>query len=203
MRDGSSGWGSSLQLPGAVVGGGDGDLGGVGVVAGGAGCDQVVQPVSEEVGRRLADEGRLHARKVGAVVAGHVGVVGGEVGADELGVDPLEVVVRLAVGGFHDEVEVAGVHPQRFQVGLDPPVGAQDRVSNEHGRALLDPRHDLDPADEGVGGRVVDDVRPIHPASWMQRRGWIVGFRRDDQALVGPVVEIGGGVAAHAPVPDP
>ena len=49
-------------------------------------------------------------RKVGGVVPGDVGVVVRELRADQLAVDPLEVVVALAVDRVDDEIEVAGVH---------------------------------------------------------------------------------------------
>src|SRR5690349_9135790 len=98
------------NCPGSVIRPCTSHLGRVGVVPRRAGGEQIVQPCAVEVGHTLAYIGRVCVRKVRRVVPGDVGVVSGQVGADQLAVHALEVVVGLAVGLLDNQVEVAGVH---------------------------------------------------------------------------------------------
>src|SRR6266545_5157641 len=83
--------------PGTVIRSRACNLGGVGIIPGGARSEQIVQPSTVEIGRGLAHIGRMRVRKVRGVVPCDIGVVSGEVGADQLAVHALEVVVGLAV----------------------------------------------------------------------------------------------------------
>lgn len=140
---------------------------------------------------------------MGRVVAGDIGVVVGQVGADQLAVDALEVVEGLAVGRVDDEVEVAGVHAEGTDPGADHLVGAEDRIRGEDGRQLgVVLAHDLEPAHVRAGSGVADDVGWVDRLRRVQGRGEAVLVGRDDQAAVIPVVEVGRRVAPHAPVPD-
>ena len=180
----------------------NGQLRGVGEVAGGARGHEVVLALAQEMGGSLADVGRVGAGEVGGVVARHVGVVLGEVGADGLGMDALEVVVGLAVGSHH-QIEVTRAHIQGAQTLADNGVGACQRVGGEDGLILgAVAVHDLEPADEFLGLLVVDDVGSVHQRRGVDGGGGILGVGRDDQTQILPVVEVGGLVAPHAPVPD-
>ena len=66
--------------PGPVIEVRFGDLGGVGIIAGGAGGKQVQLAFSAEKGRRLADVRRIRMREMGGIVSGDVEVVVGQVG---------------------------------------------------------------------------------------------------------------------------
>jgi hypothetical protein len=72
------------------------------------------------------------------VVAGDVREVLGKIGADQFAVDALEVVVALAVRRVNDQVEVACVHPQGLEVGLDDGVRPKNVVGHEDGGPLPD-----------------------------------------------------------------
>ena len=113
-----------------------------------------MQPVAGEVRGRLTDERRPGAREVRRVVARDVGVVVGEVGADQFAVHPLEVVVRLAVAWVDDEVEVAGAHPERAQplctISYGPRIESAVSTVERWVCALA---HDLHPADVLAGAR--------------------------------------------------
>ena len=158
---------------------------------------------ADKMGRGLAHIRRAGTGKMGAVIAGHVGVVLGEVGADGLAVHPLKIIVGLAVPG-HSQVKIARAHTERPQTLPHLSVGAQQAVRFEHGLALgLILVHDLQPADEFLRSLVVDDVRPVHAGRGMQGGSGILRLRWNDDPLVLPVVEIRRAVAAYAPVPDP
>ena len=187
---------------GAVPGVGYGHLRGVGQIACGAAGDQVVLALAAEVGRGLPHIGRAGVGEVGAVVAGDVGVVVGEVGADGLRMDPLKIVVGLAVRG-HRQVEVPGAHAQGAQALPHLGVGTQNVVRRQHGLRLgLVPVHDFQPADKLFRALVVEDVGPVHAGAGVQGGVGVLWLRGDDKSLVLPVVQVGGGVAPHAPVPN-
>lgn len=190
------------RRPGAVVAPGAGHLALVGEVAGRARGEQVVHAPAPEVGRRFAHEGRIGAREVRGVVPGRRGVVVGQVGADELAVHALEVVVGLAVGGVYDQVEVPTAHAQR-PVAPEQRVRPSDRIRRGD-RLELDavPAHDLHPQDEPASVGAEEDVRTVHALARMQRVFGIVEHRRQDEAQVLPVVEVLRAVRAHAVVPD-
>ena len=188
---------------GPVPGVGDRRLRGVRQIAGRAGGDQIVLAPADKMGRGLAHIRRAGTGKMGAVIAGHVGVVLGEVGTDGLAVHPLEVVVGLAVLG-HRQVEIPGAHAQGPQALAHLGVGAKQIVRGEHRLALgLILVHDLQPADEFLCALVIDDMGPVHAGAGVKRGIGILRLGRDDDSLVLPVIEVRGAVAAHAPVPDP
>ena len=62
--------------------------------------------------------------------------------------------------------------------------------------------HNLHPAHVFACSPVVNDVGPIHTSRGMEGGSLVFRLRRDNQAAVLPVVEIGGAVAPHPPVPD-
>ncbi len=74
--------------------------------------------IAGEVRGCFTDERRMRVREVAGERAGDVGVVVGEVGADELTVYVLEVDVRATGVVVDDEVEVARVHPERVEPRL-------------------------------------------------------------------------------------
>ncbi len=189
--------------PGSVISVRDRDLGWVGEVPRRARREEVVPPVACEVRGCFAHERWVRVGKVTREGAGDIGVVVGEVGADELAVHALEVEVGPTVALVDDQIEVAGVHPQRVVPGLLDLVRSQQRRRGEHRVGLrVALTHDLQPADVPLGRGVVDDVRSVHHLGGVQWRRRIVDVGRDDQPEVVPVEEVGRRVAPHAPVPD-
>ena len=162
-----------------------------------------MQPLVEEVGQALTYVWRMRVRKVRGVVTRHVGVIVGQIGADELAVNSLEIGVGLAVCGGDDQIKVSGVHTQWPQSGPDDSVRPQKRIGNQHSRrlsAIL--AHDLDPANVLPSRSIVYDVRTIQALRGMQRGGRVLLIGRDDQPVVFPVVQVLGGVVSNTPMPD-
>ena len=157
----------------------------------------------EEVSRALTYVWRMRVRKVRGVVTRNVGVILAQVGADELAVNSLEIVVGLAICGGDGQIKVSGVHTQWPQSSPYDSVPPQKRIGNQHSRrlcAIL--AHDLDPANVLPSCSIVDDVRTIKTLRRVQRGGRVLLIRRDNQPMVFPVVQVLGAVASNTQMPD-
>ena len=185
-----------------VPGVGNSQFRGIGQITGGARGDQVVLPFPQKMGGGLSHIGRIGAGEMSGVVARDVGIILGQVGANGLGVDPLEVVVGLSVGSHH-QIEVSRAHVQGAQALSYNGVRTCQSIGCQH-RLVLGAVavHDLEPADELPRLLVVDNMGAVHQRSGVDGGGRILGVRGDDQPQILPVVEVGRLVAPHAPVPD-
>ncbi len=122
----------SQNAVGAVPGTRNSDFGRIGLITCRTAGDQIVPSAAHKMRRGFPHIRRSTVRKVCTIVAGYIGIVLGQVGADRLAVDTLKIAVSLSVLS-DGQIKVTCAHIQRTQPLSHLGIWPQQRVSGKNG----------------------------------------------------------------------
>ena len=178
----------------------DSEFRGIWKISGRTGGEKVVPAFSDKMRGGFSCIWRAEPWEMRTVIAAKTGIVVCQVGADQLRMYALKVIVRFSIV-CDSKIKITGAHAKRQKTFLYFRIRAKKPIRSQDGTALCAVcEHDLEPADIFPCAGIMKDMRAIHAAAWVQRRGWIIRLRRNNQSKIFPVIKIIRNVTADAPM---
>ena len=138
--------------------------------------------------------------EVGGVVAGHIGVIIVQIGADGFAVHPFKIVIGFSVRR-NDQIKIAGAHAQGLEVLMHHCIRSGETICRQNrGKLTTAGSHDFDPADVLFGGLVENDVGSVHTGAVI-KWGFGIVADGDNHTQILPVVKVGGFIHPDTVVP--